>query len=145
MTKHIEIAEYLASLEQDSVSLTFDEIERILGHSLPQSARDHNAWWSNPSNDSHRWARAWVVAGWRTEQVTPSENIIHFRRDLVSAYHAPDSTAAIEGYRHDSKIMRRTRNAGLAKQCKERDCFTCRACGFCLEIDGLLCSRMPSS
>jgi len=134
MIKHGEIAEYLAALDRDSVSLTFAEIEEILGHPLPPSARDHNAWWSNPSNDSHKWARAWVVAGWRTEHVNLSEDAIHFRRAQPSSYHEIDSPEAIEGYRHDRNILSRSRNAGLARRCKERDNYTCLACGFSLQI-----------
>ena len=136
MTKHGEIAEYLASLDQPSVTLTFDEIEQLLGHPLPPSARNHNAWWSNPTNDSHRWARAWVVAGWRTERVNLSDNAIHFRRTEPTAYHGIESGAAIEGHARDRTILSRTRNANLAAQCKNRDDNTCVACGFKLEIGG---------
>ena len=136
MTKHGEIAEHLASLDQASVTLTFAEIETILGRPLPPSARNHNAWWSNPLNDSHKWARAWVVAGWRTERVNLSDDAIHFRRSEPTAYHSIGSAAAIEGHARDRTILSRTRNSSLATQCKERDNHKCLACVFRLQIDG---------
>ena len=47
------------------VRLGFVEIERILGFSLPRSALDHQAWWSN-TRVGHSHAAAWLDAGWKT-------------------------------------------------------------------------------
>jgi hypothetical protein len=43
---------------------------------------------------------------------------------------------AIEGYETDRKILAKNRNAGLTKKCKERDDYTCKACGYKLQING---------
>ena len=43
---------------------------------------------------------------------------------------------AIEGYETDRKVLAKTRNSGLAKKCKERDNYTCQACGYKLQING---------
>ena len=47
---------------------SFPEIERLLGFKLPQSALKYPAWWSNDET-GHSHAKAWLDAGWRTEDV----------------------------------------------------------------------------
>ena len=66
--KYGPLYEYLISLPDttDHVALTFEEIETALGIELPKSAYKYQAWWSNPSDDSHPYARAWLDAGWET-------------------------------------------------------------------------------
>jgi hypothetical protein len=46
------------------ITLTFDEIERILGFELPKSAHIHDAWWDNGTHN-HPQRNAWINAGWR--------------------------------------------------------------------------------
>lgn len=47
-----------------------------------------------------------------------------------------DDQKAIEGYESDRKTLAKSRNAGLAKKCKERDNYTCMACGYKLQVNG---------
>src|SRR6476469_10816848 len=47
---------------------SFQELEKILGFKLPQSALKYPAWWSNDET-GHSHAKAWLEAGWRTEAV----------------------------------------------------------------------------
>lgn len=52
------------------VSLTFQQIEGLLGFELPTSARKYREWWSNQSDISARpQTRAWTNAGFRVEAV----------------------------------------------------------------------------
>ena len=48
--------------------VSFREIEKVLGFKLPQSALKYPAWWSNDET-GHSHAKAWLEAGWRTEEV----------------------------------------------------------------------------
>jgi hypothetical protein len=64
-----------------SISLTFQEIEQILGFSLPSSAYSHRAWWANSL--SHPQAGSWVKVGWRVSKVNIERNIILFRRPVI--------------------------------------------------------------
>lgn len=48
--------------------VSFPEIEKLLGFKLPQSALKYAAWWSNDET-GHSHAKAWLDAGWRTEEV----------------------------------------------------------------------------
>ncbi len=60
LKRHLE-----GMFQHGEVRLDFTEIERILGFSLPRSAHDHQAWWSN-TRAGHSHAAAWLDAGWKT-------------------------------------------------------------------------------
>ncbi len=65
------------------VDLTFNEIEQIIGSSLPMSAYRYREWWSNQADTSRRpQARAWTNAGYRVESVNPDRTSgrVSFRR-----------------------------------------------------------------
>lgn len=47
-----------------------------------------------------------------------------------------DDPKAREGYELDRKLLSHARNARLAKECKKRDDYKCRACGFILRLNG---------
>jgi hypothetical protein len=68
---------HLAGLAEREVSLSFDEIERLIGRSLPASARQHRAWWSN---GSHSHSRAWLDAGYEVAGVDQRAGRVRFRR-----------------------------------------------------------------
>lgn len=79
MSKYGALTRYLASLPQEKVRLSFDEIEKVLDAKLPRSARSHRAWWSNNSSNSVM-TKAWLDAGWRSEQVDMANESLVFRR-----------------------------------------------------------------
>lgn len=64
---------------QDRVTLSFEQVETIIGGELPSSARRHNAWWANDSV-GHSWSREWLEAGWRKAQISMSEERVTFAR-----------------------------------------------------------------
>ena len=66
MGKYDPLARYLKKLPDtvEETELSFSDIERIIGDSLPESAWEHNAWWANEQCGSHVQARAWVEVGW---------------------------------------------------------------------------------
>ncbi|MDD9798062.1 MAG: hypothetical protein OXT03_02985 [Alphaproteobacteria bacterium] len=75
MGKYDVFEEYL----NRPISMSFREIERVLGFSLPPSAYTHREWWSNnPSNNTL--TKAWLNAGYRTEQVDMKAQKLVFRR-----------------------------------------------------------------
>jgi len=59
---------------------TFEEIEGILGFTLPATARRRPQWWENNSTQ-HSHARAWLDAGFLTEQVNIPNETLTFRRN----------------------------------------------------------------
>lgn len=65
--KYEPLRRHLQGLGLASVALTFDEIEKVLGASLPFSARSRVEWWANEiiSKSRHVQCRAWQDAGYR--------------------------------------------------------------------------------
>ncbi|MBN1058784.1 hypothetical protein FDA09_09180 [Clostridium botulinum] len=67
--KYILLKKYLFSVTKPMVILSFNDIERIIGYTLPKSAYVHaEAWWSN--DYTHSQAIAWIDAGYETDYVT---------------------------------------------------------------------------
>ena len=71
--RYRRIRDYLAGQQGSSVTLTVDEIEDGIcsGASLPDSARQHRAWWANTASHSH--AAAWLSAGFDVAKVARDE------------------------------------------------------------------------
>jgi hypothetical protein len=79
MGKYEPLAEFLNSQPMNEVRMTFEQIERVIGGKLPASAKNHRAWWSNNPNNSVM-TKAWLDAGFRSEQVDMKGRKLVFRR-----------------------------------------------------------------
>ena len=79
-SKYDALRDWLATAEQDTVTLSFEEIDELVG-SLPQSAWDHQAWWANERSGSHVQARSWREAGFRTAYVDQKGGWVRFERE----------------------------------------------------------------
>ncbi len=90
MSKYNPLTNYLKTNQSSSIAMTFLEIENIIGRKLPES-RKYNAWWSNnPTNNVM--TKAWLEAGYRTEQVDPARERVVFVRNNTVAPPATTST-----------------------------------------------------
>jgi hypothetical protein len=79
MTKYAPLRDFLEKQNRKLVPMSFADIEKLIGTSLPASARKHRPWWSNnPSNSVI--THAWLAAGYRTEQVDMERGKLVFRR-----------------------------------------------------------------
>lgn len=79
MSKYESLRGHLERHRRTEVPMTFEEIEAVLGFSLPPSSRRHRTWWSNnPSNSAI--TQAWLDAGFRTEQVDMDARRLVFQR-----------------------------------------------------------------
>jgi hypothetical protein len=63
LSKYAPLTRYLAGLTVEEVTLTFAEIERILGTALPPSARSPS-FWSTSRYGVFR-VQPWVRVGWQ--------------------------------------------------------------------------------
>lgn len=72
--------------DANSVTLTFQEIEKILGKELPRSAFEYRAWWANDPTKPQ--SAAWLDEGWRTTWLSMSDRRLTFVRtsDREDAY-----------------------------------------------------------
>src|SRR6185436_4093498 len=78
MTKYERLGTFLRNKGGELVSMTFAEIERVVGTKLPKSQK-HQAWWSN-STSNNVMTQVWLDAGYRTEQVDVTGRKLVFRR-----------------------------------------------------------------
>lgn len=72
------LGDHLLTADGVRIVLSFAEIERILGRTLPASARKHRAWWSNELSGSHSHARAWMDSGWHITGVDFNAGRVEF-------------------------------------------------------------------
>ena len=78
MGKYDPLGDFLRRQKASLVPMTFDQIERIVGSTLPKSRR-YPAWWSNnPWNNVM--TQVWLDAGFETEQVDVEHGKLVFRR-----------------------------------------------------------------
>jgi hypothetical protein len=114
------------------VRLSFADIEKLIGSTLPPSARTYQAWWANSrSNDSHSWAHLWLRAGWERREYSISKQWVEFGR---TQHYELDDPKAMEGYEYDARVLLRSRNFALACARKQKDGYTCQACSFHLRV-----------
>jgi hypothetical protein len=80
-SRYAKLAVWLQRLpsSQASCSLTFNQVEEVLGAQLPGSARAHRSWWANDSV-SHPQSTRWLEVGWRVANVNLAEEIAVFSR-----------------------------------------------------------------
>ena len=80
MSKYDPLLQHLAKSKALFLTLSFVEIERILGASLPSSAHRHQAWWANEEAGRHIQSNSWMDAGFRTESLDLNARRVSFRK-----------------------------------------------------------------
>ena len=68
------------SMSKSEITLSFDQINKILQTDLPYSAYHYRAWWANEVNGPHVQAHAWQDAGWKVESVDFNRKRVRFLR-----------------------------------------------------------------
>jgi hypothetical protein len=82
MSKYDPLGHFLRERSSEETPMTFAEIEKVIGISLPPAAERHPAWWSNnPSNNVM--TKVWLDAGYRSERVDLGGRKLVFRRSQV--------------------------------------------------------------
>ncbi|NMF85882.1 helix-turn-helix transcriptional regulator [Nodosilinea sp. P-1105] len=78
-SKYYPLFEHLQGCDQEGVTLTFAEIEALMGNSLPGSARKKRNWWSNRDSLKALQAGAWVSAGYQVQAVDLVQQTVTFK------------------------------------------------------------------
>jgi hypothetical protein len=78
--KYDRLEKHLKLTSARILSLSFDDVERILGASLPASAFQYAAWWENASDGRHVQARSWLRAGFSAHPNVLAGRVTFFRR-----------------------------------------------------------------
>lgn len=79
--KYIRLAAFLADQPSnvDHLEMRVEEIENLIGDTLPTNAR-YPSWWRNDDRKMH--ARAWLTAGWIVEAMSRADAVVVFARGL---------------------------------------------------------------
>lgn len=77
-TKYHPLFEHLLFNGRGQITMTFKEIEVVLGKPLPPSARLREEWWSN-SPRGHSQAQAWMRARYRTSGIDLAGETVEFK------------------------------------------------------------------
>lgn len=99
-SKYSPLEEHLKSAGFREIRMTFDEIEAVIGTSLPPSARKHRPWWSNhPSNNAM--TRSWLAAGYRTSRVDiANERLIFVKDDPQDPHYSSSRDPELDSGKH---------------------------------------------
>jgi hypothetical protein len=82
MSKYDPLRLYLERLEVNSKTLSYDELEMILGTKLPNSAYNHKAWWESNSK-THTQSNAWSFAGYKVVEINLGKSIKFVKNNLL--------------------------------------------------------------
>ncbi len=94
MSKYKPLENHLKSLNFGEIPMTFEEIETLLGHNLPPSARKHRPWWSNnPSNSAI--THSWLAAGYKTARVDMGGQRLVFVRTGTGTGNASETSSPV--------------------------------------------------
>ena len=77
MNAYEPLRRYLEEQDDEQVTLCFDELTDIVGHSLPKAARDAG-WWTN--DPDHAEAKAWMDAGYHVAFISLASQSVTFIR-----------------------------------------------------------------
>ena len=98
-TKYHPLFEHLLFSGQGRLTMTFNEIEDVIGGRLPPSARGREEWWANSPN-GHSQARAWLRASYRASHVDLAGETVDFLLDgWPERYRERDETVRRADYR----------------------------------------------
>lgn len=78
--KYDPLKDHLSRSSDPILTLSFTEIERIIGTDLPASARRHQAWWANNESSPGRQCWSWIGGGYLTEALDLNAGTVTFRR-----------------------------------------------------------------
>lgn len=123
MAKYDPLREHLARLDEVVWAVKLDEVEKILGSTLPMSAREHRTWWAN-SGGSLVHQNAWLEAGWRVDHTDLRRDLVVFRRLRISGTSAAADASGGRAGRQPEDLARLRQ---ISRDMREPVNFTVRA------------------
>ena len=79
--KYRGLAEYLLSSNETRVTLSYSQIEVILGFALPDTARKFKqSYWAN--TETHSYASSWMAVGYKT-RIDVDSDTVTFIKNLI--------------------------------------------------------------
>lgn len=80
--KYTPLGKFLSGLPTSTaeITLTFEQIEKILASKLPSSAYEDRRWWGRETEANHVTKRAWSNAGWKIENLDVNQKWVRLVR-----------------------------------------------------------------
>lgn len=82
-SKYDALAAHLRKQRGPTHTMSFADIEDLIGTPLPDSSYTHSAWWGNDRSPDSTHSQAkygWLAAGWESDSVDPSRQLVTFRK-----------------------------------------------------------------
>ena len=110
--KYKPLANHLENLRDDEVTLTFEEIGKIISAKLPKSANSRQFWENSITMPGQRRSHQWQAAGWKVKTVyLIAQRVVFTRAEqkeikiCKALIYQPDSSGLPKepniGYMHD--------------------------------------------
>ncbi|GAO39412.1 hypothetical protein SCH01S_29_01000 [Sphingomonas changbaiensis NBRC 104936] len=80
MSKYDPLARHLSEQQADAVTMTFSQINDLLGGTLPKSAFEYRPWWANRFDGNDAQNAGWQSVGWETQDVDMKRRSVTFAR-----------------------------------------------------------------
>ncbi|KYG58678.1 GNAT family N-acetyltransferase [Planococcus maritimus] len=80
--KYRSLAAYFSESTNQTITLTFEEIEKIMGYSLPSSAYLNYSWWKKTKSPARHY-QAWTAAGYFVKYVQPNHYVVFEKTEAV--------------------------------------------------------------
>ncbi|MBE9111749.1 helix-turn-helix transcriptional regulator [Nodosilinea sp. LEGE 07298] len=112
-SKYYPLFEHLQGCKQVAVTLTFAEIEALMGRSLPASAFKKKHWWSNRGSIIALQGAAWIDAGYQVKAVDLAQQTVTFQT-FQATYNVQVKDGEIDWSGHAIKALRLYK--GLSQQ-----------------------------
>ncbi len=74
MRKYAPLMIYLDESGKEEITLSYEEIEKIIGDKLPNTAHRKSEWWSN-NDKTHSQSSSWSDVGYKTTGIRLGESI----------------------------------------------------------------------
>ena len=79
MGKYDPLTAYLSATNKSKITLTYSEIEKVVGFTLPKSSYSDGRWWMN-NDKTHTQSAAWGNAGYEVESSKLGEYITFIKK-----------------------------------------------------------------
>jgi hypothetical protein len=78
-SRYQDLADWLTAQPGSLVTLTFTEVEAIVGARLPATARLERGWWTS-LDDRHQYVQRWRARGWEVRTFDRRRRTVTFTR-----------------------------------------------------------------
>lgn len=82
MSKYDPLMDFLDKCQDVEITLSYEEIEKIIGEKLPNTAYKKTEWWSN-HDQTHTQSSAWSDVGYKTKNVRLGMTVTFYREMKV--------------------------------------------------------------